>query len=580
MYIITPLILFSIKSKFFLYIPALLFFCLHFLASFFKFLLDITPNIIVDHPIIFIIMTISNIILLYIVYLSIFDKNRNLRENIIYLFNSLKECKFCPFKIKLLLKNIVIYLKERIYLKFKQLKDNLLSILLTLIIIIVIANVFRQPIFICLGEDIFRNFPLYMYVMFSSILPTIYIVTILIKWLRTRNLDFSFRLTDLKDKITILSLSFLTISLYISYFYIWPLIGFSIIYFIQSKPIFIDLILNFKNIQGLRPSILTFLPGLSVTEVFRHFGCSYTKDEILPTIENYEPATTDANPSNELTKYSHNKWISKLTFTDNIEANAEYSRKNIKTPYLPTELFKSYWNNFGIKGELVWNDTFDKNIPINIALYYLKGENNYYHCFGGPEGLFDLQTYCRTKHSTMFAQSNKPLSEILKQICMYFSDNTRNIYNPYETSPFIVICHKKRITFAMYKPSQALEQNYPFKKGHFFQKLGDPKIHIDTPNMCGIIGLVATTWGVETIPHQNIYKPQLAFYDISKEKHVFSIHMIFKYLSLNRKFPSIDDNFIQTNNGEIDPINLTEQFHGKDDLNIKLEQNGRLIREI
>jgi len=419
-----------------------------------------------------------------------------------------------------------------------------------------------------------------MYVMFSSILPTIYIVTILIKWLRTKNLDFSFRLIDLKDKITILSLSFLTISLYISYFYIWPLIGFSIIYFIQSKPIFIDLILNFKNIQGLRPSILTFLPGLSVTEVFRHFGCSYTKDEILPTIENYEPATTDANPSNELTKYSHNKWISKLTFTDNIEANAEYSRKNIKTPYLPTELFKSYWNNFGIKGELVWNDTFDKNIPINIALYYLKGENNYYHCFGGPEGLFDLQTYCRTKHSTMFAQSNKPLSEILKQICMYFSDNTRNIYNPYETSPFIVICHKKRITFAMYKPSQALEQNYPFKKGHFFQKLGDPKIHIDTPNMCGIIGLVATTWGVETMPHQNIYKPQLAFYDISKEKHVFSIHMIFKYLSLNRKFPSIDDNFIQTNNGEIDPINLTENFHGKDDLNIKLEQNGRLIREI
>ena len=69
-------------------------------------------------------MTISNIIILYIVYISIFDKNINLIENIIYLFNSLKECKFCPFKIKLLLKNIVIYLKERIYLKFKQLKDN------------------------------------------------------------------------------------------------------------------------------------------------------------------------------------------------------------------------------------------------------------------------------------------------------------------------------------------------------------------------------------------------------------------------------------------------------------------------
>jgi hypothetical protein len=165
-------------------------------------------------------MTISNIITLYIVYLSLFDKNINLRENIIHFFNNLKKCKFCPFKIKLLLINTVIHLKERIYIKFKQFKDNWFSILLTLSIIIFVANVFRQPIFICLGEDIFNNFPLYMYVMFSSILPTTYIVTILIKLLKTRNLDFSFRLTDLKDKITILSILFLTISLYISYFYI------------------------------------------------------------------------------------------------------------------------------------------------------------------------------------------------------------------------------------------------------------------------------------------------------------------------------------------------------------------------
>jgi len=578
MYIITHVIFFSILI---LYLTAFLFyFSLHLLAYFLNFLLYLTPIIIINHPLIFICMTISNIITLYIVYLSLFDKNINLRENIIHFFNNLKKCKFCPFKIKLLLINTVIHLKERIYIKFKQFKDNWFSILLTLSIIIFVANVFRQPIFICLGEDIFNNFPLYMYVMFSSILPTTYIVTILIKLLKTRNLDFSFRLTDLKDKITILSILFLTISLYISYFYIWPLIGFSIIYFIQSKITFVNLILDIKNIQGLRSSISTFLPGLSVTEVFKYLGCSYTKDEILSTIENYEPATTDADPSNELTKYSHNKWISKLTFTDNIEANAEYSRKNIKTPYLPTELFKSYWDNVGIEGKLIWDNTFDKNIPINIALYYLKGENNYYHCFGGSEELFDLQTYCRTKHSTMFAQSNKPLSVILKEMCMYFRDNTDNIYNPYETSPFIVICHKRRIAFAMYKPSQELEQNYPFKKGRYFQNLGDPKIHIDTPNMCGIIGLVATTWGVETMPHQNIYKPQLAFYDIKSKKHTFAIHMIFKYLSLNRRFPSIDDNFIQTNNGEIDPINLTEQFHGKDDLNIKLEQNGRLIREI
>src|SRR6266480_4449486 len=149
MYIITHVIFFSILI---LYLTAFLFyFSLHLLAYFLNFLLYLTPIIIINHPLIFICMTISNIITLYIVYLSIFDKNINLRENIIHFFN---------------------------------------------------------------------NFPLYMYVMFSSILPTTYIVTILIKLLKTRNLDFSFRLTDLKDKITILSILFLTISLYISYFYI------------------------------------------------------------------------------------------------------------------------------------------------------------------------------------------------------------------------------------------------------------------------------------------------------------------------------------------------------------------------
>ena len=70
----------------------------------------------------------------------------------------------------------------------------------------------------------------------------------------------------------------------------------------------------------------------------------------------------------------------------------------------------------------------------------------------------------------------------------------------------------------------------------------------------------------------------MAFYDISNEKHAFAIHMIFKYLSLNQFKPELNDDFIQTNNREIDPINLTEKFHGEDDFNIKLEQNGRLIR--
>jgi hypothetical protein len=49
------------------------------------------------------------------------------------------------------------------------------------------------------------------------------------------------------------------------------------------------------------------LPGLSVIEVFGHFDSSFTKDEILSTIENYQPTTHNANPSGKFTQYSQNK---------------------------------------------------------------------------------------------------------------------------------------------------------------------------------------------------------------------------------------------------------------------------------
>jgi hypothetical protein len=49
------------------------------------------------------------------------------------------------------------------------------------------------------------------------------------------------------------------------------------------------------------------LPGLSITEVFRHFESSFTKDEILSTIENHVPTTHNANPSGKFTQYTQNK---------------------------------------------------------------------------------------------------------------------------------------------------------------------------------------------------------------------------------------------------------------------------------
>ena len=105
--LIAPLILCSIKINWGLY-P----------LAFYKVLLYLIPSVIVNNPVTFTYMTISNIITLYIVYLSFWNKNTDLRKKIIYLFNELKECKFAFFKIKLLLKSIVICLKEWIFHKF------------------------------------------------------------------------------------------------------------------------------------------------------------------------------------------------------------------------------------------------------------------------------------------------------------------------------------------------------------------------------------------------------------------------------------------------------------------------------
>jgi hypothetical protein len=53
--------------------------------------------------------------------------------------------------------------------------------------------------------------------------------------------------------------------------------------------------------------------------------------------------------------------------------------------------------------------------------------------------------------------------------------------------------------------------------------------------------------------------------------------MIFKYLSLNKTKPELNDDLIQTNN-EWGPVYLTEKPYGGDDLNIILMTDGRLIR--
>jgi hypothetical protein len=91
-------------------------------------------------------------------------------------------------------------------------------------------------------------------------------------------------------------------------------------------------------------------------------------------------------------------------------------------------------------------------------------------------------------------QSNKPLSEILRLIRFSAEQVIPGVNNNY-ASPFIIIYQEKCITFAMFKHSETLEQNYPFKKGRTFQECsrsGTNHTYTDTPNFCGIIGLIAT----------------------------------------------------------------------------------------
>jgi len=71
----------------------------------------------------------------------------------------------------------------------------------------------------------------------------------------------------------------------------------------------------------------------------------------------------------------------------------------------------------------------------------------------------------------------------------------------------------------------------------------------------------------------------LAFYDITNEKHIFAIHMIFKYLSVNHFAPNLDNNFNQINyDAGIGLTNITTRLPQLDKLYIKMQPNGRLLR--
>ena len=147
-----------------------------------------------------------------------------------------------------------------------------------------------------------------------------------------------------------------------------------------------------------------------------------------------------------------------------------------------------------------------------------------------------------------------------------------------KVSPFLVLFKGRLVTFAENRPGYH-DTYYPLKKGLTDRALIGPDGRLSeyTPNFSSIIGLIASSIGVEALPQENVYRPRLAFYDTTNENHVFAIHIIFKFISMNSQLPTRDHHLvhIQPNTGSAcvagGPI-------FQEDLNIMLQQDGRLVR--
>src|SRR5207237_3939104 len=111
--------------------------------------------------------------------------------------------------------------------------------------------------------------------------------------------------------------------------------------------------------------------------------------------------------------------------------------------------FESYRNYDSINKAIKYQGIVDENILTNIIQYYFKVDNDFYYNFRGPGQIADVKTTNGgVKHCMLTTQSNEPLSEILKKVCINASQLTHYYNDP---STFIIICHKKRIAFITYK---------------------------------------------------------------------------------------------------------------------------------
>ena len=365
--------------------------------------------------------------------------------------------------------------------------------------------------------------------------PVIYTLCVLEKKIKKGLWDFSFKVEDLNKKITLFSLLIFVFSLSISYCFIWPLLAITISYFSFIKHFFFTEFIDLLKIS-IKKNIFFALPLLlgsnaNVEEIFRHFTSDiFSKEDVKEAVDSPRHAWINEDKKDVSDhRFSENLWLSPNSSRKYVNVNMQRSANTIKVPYIPRNRFNSFWDVPEISNRLLKFESITyKQTMLNIVQFYFNDRSGFYTIFGGtePKSPIDFQTTLNSKKHCMVLSRTESWAYLLQKLHIQANDSFKGQCSQGK-SPYIILHRDQYIAFAEYNPDYHKE-NFPFKK----QEL-KPRENIQPANYKGILGLVATTRGVETVSQRNIYSPQLAWYDITNQKQAFAIHILFKYLSLN-----------------------------------------------
>ena len=479
-------------------------------------------------------------------------------------------------------------------------KKNTFVFFLIFVLLICLINCIRQPIFFIIGWDyVLYNLFSYIICMTSTVVPVVYTLCVLEKRIKTGTWNFSFIIKDLNKKINYFSVFIYIFLLIISFVFIKPLIPFIISNFAICKHVLISgffenmkMVLNkFKPIVLVIPVLLS---KLEVEDIFRHFDSNiFSNTDVAGAVDSNPRLKAENTAERTRVKYSDDGWLTKKQNSDYVKNNMITCADNILVPFIPKELFYSFWDVTEISNQLNRRNKDNlKQTTFNIFSFYFNPHNNFFTIHGGPSSQnwnttgmrvwenkppMDMQTiYDSRKHCALVGRNNKNWSYILQELPRYCDYDIWG-YRA-ENTPYLIFYKDQYIAFAEFN------RNYhgpnSFKTPTDLNQ-NDTQLSAD---YTGILGLVATTKGVETVPQRNIYSPQLAFYDITNEKHAFAIHMQFKYLTLNKQLVQRDAQHIAIFNNldmtQHATVNLTEPVTGRStyDVGLMLNRRGMLIR--